>query len=498
MIKRINYALLISIFYFASLHAQSNDYFYTPKTFPAAPSAYEFMKYGDIPVSKYTGVPNISIPIYTVSAGPNDLQIPISLNYHSNGFKVNEEAGWTGLGWSLNAGGWIVQKVNNYDDFKVLYPNRELPDLDKIIHHVSNGHSPLNYWSSDGCTAGQTYTAVDTNHFGHLGALTDCISSNYDILPIIPRGLFGASDSYDYEPDIFSFSFLNHSGKFVLDWSTETFKSLSDPRYKIEKNGEGHDQIKITTPDGNVFLFEIREETPLCDNVYDCNSFDGQNGNESFLGVTSRVYKLKRIHTSKGNTVYFNYDSTGLLDNLENVYSSLTTVMESDVFSKGTGLFGALGNRRGHHKKNIRSVESFSYLSSISFNGGSVLFHDSDRLDFVGTRKLDEIRILKGGRTYNSFSFAYSYFEGHTSGNVDEDMNSPKVNKSIVELTHRLKLDSVTERGKPGYTFEYDETALPKKNSYAKDYWGYYNGALTNKNHFPNVYRFNYDDLPEG
>ena len=59
------------------------------------PTASSFGKYGDIPVSHFTGVPNISIPIYTLQEGK--LTLPISLSYHASGVKMAELASWVGL-----------------------------------------------------------------------------------------------------------------------------------------------------------------------------------------------------------------------------------------------------------------------------------------------------------------------------------------------------------------------------------------------------------------
>src|SRR5580704_2162967 len=75
----------------------------------ASPTAASLGKFGDIPVSYHTGIPNISIPIYTVQAGA--LKLPISLSYHASGLKVQENASWVGAGWSLNAGGAITRSV---------------------------------------------------------------------------------------------------------------------------------------------------------------------------------------------------------------------------------------------------------------------------------------------------------------------------------------------------------------------------------------------------
>jgi hypothetical protein len=84
------------------------------KIVPVAPNAASLGKYGDIPVSLHTGVPNISIPIYEVKN--KDLSLPISLSYHSSGIRVAETASWVGLGWALNAGGVITRTVQGMPD----------------------------------------------------------------------------------------------------------------------------------------------------------------------------------------------------------------------------------------------------------------------------------------------------------------------------------------------------------------------------------------------
>src|SRR5579862_7246689 len=96
--------LLILISLFIDLSAQNPDLgFANINTAP--PNAAALGKYIDFPVSYHTGVPEISLPIYTVTQGP--LSLPISLSYHSGGIKTTEMASWVGLGFTLNAGGMI-------------------------------------------------------------------------------------------------------------------------------------------------------------------------------------------------------------------------------------------------------------------------------------------------------------------------------------------------------------------------------------------------------
>ena len=75
----------------------------------ASPTAAALGKYGDIPVSYHTGIPNIGIPIYTVQS--RTLKLPISLSYHAGGLKVQENSSWVGANFSLNAGGCITRTV---------------------------------------------------------------------------------------------------------------------------------------------------------------------------------------------------------------------------------------------------------------------------------------------------------------------------------------------------------------------------------------------------
>lgn len=79
-----------------------------------SPEAYAMAQYAEIPVSLYTGVPSISIPVYTIQVG--DYKLPISLNYHASGIKIAQEATRVGLGWSLSAGGSISRAIRGGDD----------------------------------------------------------------------------------------------------------------------------------------------------------------------------------------------------------------------------------------------------------------------------------------------------------------------------------------------------------------------------------------------
>src|SRR5688572_12352956 len=96
-------------------------------TVPPSPEAWAFAKYGNYSVSRETGIPSISIPLYTVQQG--DISVPINLTYHAAGIKVDEKASWVGLGWDLNIAGIISRTVKGYPD--------ELPGAGYLKHPVT-------------------------------------------------------------------------------------------------------------------------------------------------------------------------------------------------------------------------------------------------------------------------------------------------------------------------------------------------------------------------
>lgn len=107
--KRIIFALFV----FVQFSAYA--YYEIPDAIPS-PNAASLGIYGIIPVSLYTGTPNISIPLYTFES--RGLKLPVTLRYDASGVKVNQLPGWLGHNWSLEAGGVITRTIKErYDEY---------------------------------------------------------------------------------------------------------------------------------------------------------------------------------------------------------------------------------------------------------------------------------------------------------------------------------------------------------------------------------------------
>lgn len=104
------------LFFSGTVHAQENTELQIPgmEVIPPSPNAQAMNKFVDVPVGKYTGIADISVPIFELKLA--QFSLPIVLKYHSSGLKVAEEASWVGAGWSLDAGGAIMRVVRGLPD----------------------------------------------------------------------------------------------------------------------------------------------------------------------------------------------------------------------------------------------------------------------------------------------------------------------------------------------------------------------------------------------
>jgi hypothetical protein len=90
-----------------------------PRPVPQSPNVASLGQYGTYQVNLYTGLPDISIPLFEATSG--SLKAPITLSYHAAGIRYTDQASWVGLGWSLSAGGQISRNTIGKPDEELLY-----------------------------------------------------------------------------------------------------------------------------------------------------------------------------------------------------------------------------------------------------------------------------------------------------------------------------------------------------------------------------------------
>ncbi len=199
----ILFFVLSNAFLHAYLFSQDPKWSQEINVIPPSPNVTSFQKYIDSPISLYTGTPDVSIPIYTLSTP--QLSLPISLTYNASGLKVEERASWVGAGFSLNAGGAVSRTAKGIPD-----------ELNEVIRRgfFHNGSYILSNGNFD------MLKMLDCSTNGGRPLTTSY--GSYTRPDSVAQGII------DLEPDLFHFSTPGGSGKFVFDINRLPRKSVAD------------------------------------------------------------------------------------------------------------------------------------------------------------------------------------------------------------------------------------------------------------------------------
>ena len=170
---------------------------------PNSPEAYSMIQYSSPQANLYRGEVSIDIPFYTYS--DSDFEIPISFSYRSGGHKPNVPYGVMGLGWSLNAGGFISRdENNNINEYQMSY----IPFESEFPEFIDADFSQVN-----GLTTGESGFIGKTlfpDNNGSQNSITNSIQIiiNSELSPL------GAAETFSHEGygHILLYLMNNHNG----------------------------------------------------------------------------------------------------------------------------------------------------------------------------------------------------------------------------------------------------------------------------------------------
>lgn len=381
-------------------------------TLPPSPEASSLGKYIEVPVSHYTGIPQINIPLGNITQG--DLNVAVSLSYHSAGNKVQEIAPWSGLGWSLMAGGLISRVV------------RGVPD-DKINH--CEGFSK----------SSEQYTYEDFIHAkGNL---------DWTLLSNTSQGI------YDTQPDQYFFNFNGYSGRFYFDWdgnlvlstkakiNLEAIKEDPTNPYKITA-------WKVTTEQGTIYNFEYKEFTHVLSHALSC------------VGSVERYISSWHLSSitdpNQENSINFEYQGYELDYGYQPTSSIRHGIAPPECGLSVVGVFSSTASRLVYQGLHVKRIYSSSGNSEVQF-----IRTTSQREDMIGPQSLNngalsEVIFSNSDQTIKEFGLQHDYSTGR--------------------LTLKHIHERGPGGQKPPYSFTYNTVQLPQIDSYAIDHWGYYNG----------------------
>jgi len=421
-----------------------------PTVIQPSPTVAALMKFEEIPVSEYTGIPSVSIPFYSEKVADN-LNLNVSLSYHPSGAAVAELAGWTGNGWSLEAGGSVSRTVKGNPD------------------ESTSVWAPGIYASA---FASIYNTALFKN--GVLSILNQTLNDKLMWESINPK-----ETRYDTQYDLYQYNFMGYSGRFIVTGSGEVIQLQQDSPLKIVLLPGV--SVTITNEYGYRFVFAVLETTTtVSDITTGVYQRTGQAYNSSTDAQSARVdapftssFQLSQIYRENNLLASFTYSNV-----TETYQTTKTITLNTLPVSAAEGLLSL-------HPENIPVL-----LPQESRNQKTLS---------IATKKLSQISIIgKSTVNFTKLDGRSDYLSNTGTKLTDITVNDAlgkKVKHFVLESSYtlfnkRLFLNRIIEYGTSdvspsSYTFSYDRSGLlPARFSDNVDFWGYYNGA-TNTTSFP-------------
>lgn len=446
--------------------------------------------YGAIPVSLYTGTPNISIPVYDIKL--SDITVPVSLSYNINNVKPNTHPGIVGLGWNLICGGNITRIQRGFFD------------------EDYNGEVHLGFFGQEG-TLGDNWPSFFPDY--NYGYIKDKSWYSYYRMEETAYSIYSGAHRKDIMPDQYVFNFLGYTGYFMRDhegnWqvfsdddfivdmaSTGTYnntrKQIADGINKIYKDNEHINVEKIlSTHTFKTFSLIAKDGTKYTfggDAIdYSVNYFN-QGDEISAMSYQSLVYPvattwhLTDITTPTGQQIFFDYElSDPVIDG--DFSFSIQSNFSYPVVGRGFTFQLIMPVRLKKIRNQTTTFLQFFYENSTELKYPTKYFQDWSKpvnrvdLETADMNYITGYSDIKWNKLIRIEQFNNIRYDLDYTNTVDE----------------RLKLVSMTRKGADNsvetYKFDYYDPKLPAYMSGHYDHLGFYNGEDFSRIHTEDFYK---------
>jgi hypothetical protein len=397
-----------------------------PQVIPVSPAVANFMRYSEIPVDYSTGVPGISIPLYTAKS--RQLTVPISIAYHASGIKVEDKASVIGLGWVLNAGGYVGLTQMGGGGENSRYQSLYYHSTAEFDHQRDSA------------------AALGLDAFRNFGTTIGFQNA----APV------GSSNRYTFQlPG-------GESGVFRYDYRTGQLINLPYSNIKIQKliNPGSNDitGLVITDEKGVVYTFTL----PANANASTVNSFN---------------WDLTRIVSAdKTDTIRFVYKSQ---QNIYNNYSFFSSVdcgpYPVAAPPNNTTTFNHYTATNGISAVNA-AIESIpdSIITSTAVIKFTVANDRMDKGLSIDPYRITNMSVYSRvlGKLIKSFTFDNNHYFGSTANNFRLELQG-----LLVSGSDNVAVEKYGFAYQAGELPAYPETLIGSATPYAEDYWGYACGA---------------------
>ncbi|WP_415325869.1 DUF5977 domain-containing protein [Chryseobacterium sp. MMS23-Vi53] len=217
----------------------------------------------------------------------------ISMSYDTGGVRVNDVPGWVGQNWTLQAGGVITRSVRG----------KSADEMYWDLHNYGYAYDNKGYYYFK--------DILNTSNWNSQQNLSN-LANNATHYP-------------DYEPDVFTFNFMGHSGKFFLgsdgEWkvsSSNNLKVIIDINDKVQPNNYyyvaygNNNNIPFPKVLGKITIMDDQGNKFIFGDIVNQNSieFSFQNFfNQINTAITSSAWYLTKVYNKHNQLVYdLNYE----------------------------------------------------------------------------------------------------------------------------------------------------------------------------------------------
>ncbi|GEM_PF-2674382 len=380
-----------------------------------------------------TGVPDISIPIYSIPNSPVNLK----LTYNASGLLVDELPTIAGLGWRMESGGMITRVVLGYPDD---YPVK-----------------------------GYLNQSTSTKSFNSK-VLTNYVDSDFEYLinNITPA-------YFDDSPDIFYYDVLGTKGKFVLGYNGEVFcYPKTNMKFTYTKATDGQiTSFNVALGNGNEVVFNNKEQCLLT----------------NYSNITSTFNSSWYISEVKSNNqilIGYSYKEDVLTDTQIQSYYENRKAYEKEVINNGTSTTSTVSYTARFYAPLITYIRTNRTIVYFEYGYKVVDFANTPQGSQGSWHYLSGIRInFDVNHVYTTSPVFYKYFFEYNG--FPETTSAVQSRSGFLLSSFKVDVPNVILP----YSFEYYQGTLPSLGTTRRDLWGYYNNNGNSNSLIPSIYSTN-------
>lgn len=427
--------------------------------FPPAPTSNNLMKFEEVPISYYTGIPDISIPIFNIPTTNKNVALNVQLKYHPLNAKPDDRSGEMGLGWSLIAGGTITRTVRGGGpDEKIRQigspPNAKIKY--GIYHHIYN----------------PTHKIINND-----------FSFNFDDYTF-DAGI----GKFDTEYDLYQYNFMNQSGRFYVVKNTDNTYTVE----KLDKNNlhivcgeiDTYGVIKsfvITDDKGMKYLFDALEKSQKDITTIKIGMTTGAGDliPSTEIGDYFTSFHLVKINDQQNvNLVEFKYDLSSWVK-FQETPTTTTRLAQNVSYTNNTGVGGQQQSPDGSipgslERQIVYNNSQTRLLTSIDIKGKGIVYlnyeqgrQDSNYIEPNNLYKLKSVQTNFIGQAASLYTDKYIF-------DYDYSNTSFQGFNGSTQLLKKMLLKKVTKISPSSQNSEYLLDYNISSSTLKKDKWSFF------------------------